>query len=354
MSEKGSDVAFKLEGKILPAHKDILIQKSQYFAGLFNSGMIESRQNVIEIPDCEYQVFQEFLRYLYCEELKLDIDVAQKLYLFAEKHLKDDLKDKCFDFLRENIDSENVYKILDFACEQELSQLQSWCLNFFLTKIDMEDVSELIKYLDQQSKLEFANENIHLKNRLLDVLFIENYIKTCHETKQDTKPYEDFILKNIEMNSIQRIAKFLSSNQSSKQVITDENSSPSEIENDKILFDKMTVKLKSAVFGFLYENFEELKDKEIMKNLPVDFLVNYAQHVTHKLKESKNGRILESEQEKGENSQILEDGINGENKKKNNQTENNTKRGIKRKEPIHDKNLEENQTFKQTKKSPSS
>jgi len=58
MSEEESDISFKIEDKIIPAHKKILTQRSRYFANLFESGMVESRQQVLEINDCEYNVFQ--------------------------------------------------------------------------------------------------------------------------------------------------------------------------------------------------------------------------------------------------------------------------------------------------------
>ena len=37
MEEAESDVKFRVEEKIIPAHKQVLIGKSQYFANLFNS-----------------------------------------------------------------------------------------------------------------------------------------------------------------------------------------------------------------------------------------------------------------------------------------------------------------------------
>ncbi len=60
MSEEESDISFKIDDQIIPAHKKILIPRSRYFANLFNSGMAESKQQVIEINDCEYHVFQGF------------------------------------------------------------------------------------------------------------------------------------------------------------------------------------------------------------------------------------------------------------------------------------------------------
>ena len=37
MNEEESDVAFKVQDEMIPAHKQILIDKSKYFAGLFKS-----------------------------------------------------------------------------------------------------------------------------------------------------------------------------------------------------------------------------------------------------------------------------------------------------------------------------
>ncbi len=37
MNEEGSDLKLKVQDKLIPVHKEILIQRSKYFAGLFNS-----------------------------------------------------------------------------------------------------------------------------------------------------------------------------------------------------------------------------------------------------------------------------------------------------------------------------
>ncbi len=58
MNENESDIKFKIQKKVLPAHKKVLMEKSRFFSNLFNSGMIESRLEVIDIDDCEFDVFQ--------------------------------------------------------------------------------------------------------------------------------------------------------------------------------------------------------------------------------------------------------------------------------------------------------
>ncbi len=61
MNKEKSDILFKVEDKLIPTQKQILIQKSRYFANLFKSGMVETRQEIIEINDCEENVFIGFI-----------------------------------------------------------------------------------------------------------------------------------------------------------------------------------------------------------------------------------------------------------------------------------------------------
>ncbi len=56
MSQTDSDISFSIEEKVIPAHQSVLKEKSQFF--LFTSGSVESKEDVIEIQNCEYNVFQ--------------------------------------------------------------------------------------------------------------------------------------------------------------------------------------------------------------------------------------------------------------------------------------------------------
>jgi len=330
MNEEDSDVAFMVEDKTLPAHKEILIQKSQYFANLFNSGMIESRQQVIEIPNCKYHVFQEFLRFLYCGEVELDTDIASKLFIFAEKHLKDDLSDKCLGFLTDSVNLDNVYTLLDFAHAHDIPQLKSWCLNFCRRKIDMNTVSGLIEYLESQNNPEF----IQLRDKALNVLLRKDNNKTYQN--------EDFIIRNIKSDTILKIAKFVvSANYNGSLLLND---------SDWSFMEKCILNLKSAAFRFVEENFLELRKKGIIDDFPGIFLKDYAQFVTEELRKYKKQtevRGLEIEH----NIQVNIKSHQSDEEKDNGINEN-MKRGQKRREAIQDESPEENPKLKQTKKTP--
>jgi len=166
----------------------------------------------------------------------------------------------------------------------------------------MSSVFSLIKYLDQQSNPEFADDDIELRNKALDVLSTSELINS----DPDIKFYQDFILRNIDINSIERIAKFISLIESNREIKTYCTLKTKEFR--EALRQDM-INLKNAVFRFVQENFEEINDKEIMKNFPVDFFILYAQHVTRKLNmsENKTDEIDENIQKTFENSSILKE-----------------------------------------------
>ncbi len=55
MNARESDVKFKVKDEIIPAHKKVLAQKSQYFADLFNNS---PNQKVIEIDSRKENTFK--------------------------------------------------------------------------------------------------------------------------------------------------------------------------------------------------------------------------------------------------------------------------------------------------------
>ncbi len=58
LNQNESDISFKIQNNIISAHKKVLMQKSKFFSDLFNSGMRESKLEIIDIDDCELDVFK--------------------------------------------------------------------------------------------------------------------------------------------------------------------------------------------------------------------------------------------------------------------------------------------------------
>ena len=108
------------------AHKFLLSISSPVFYTMFYGAMQETRENV-ELPDCDYKVFVEFLRYIYCDELTLsESNVSEVLYM-SKKYMMPPLEDKCWQFLVSNMYPSNVYSVLSVAEFHEEEKVVNLC-----------------------------------------------------------------------------------------------------------------------------------------------------------------------------------------------------------------------------------
>ena len=108
------------------AHKFLLSISSPVFYTMFYGAMPETRETV-ELPDCDYKVFVEFLRYIYCDELTLsESNVSEVLYM-SKKYMMPPLEDKCWQFLVSNMYPSNVYSVLSVAEFHEDEKVVNLC-----------------------------------------------------------------------------------------------------------------------------------------------------------------------------------------------------------------------------------
>ena len=89
-----SDITFNVCSQQFPAHKLILVTRSQVFAAMFQHPSKEKLSGVVDVPDIEPNVFKELLRYMYTGEVPLNRmdEVAIGLLATADKYLLENLK----------------------------------------------------------------------------------------------------------------------------------------------------------------------------------------------------------------------------------------------------------------------
>ena len=109
-----SDVTFNVCSQQFPAHKLILVTRSQVFAAMFQHPSKEKLSGVVDVPDIEPNVFKELLRYMYKGEVPLNRmdEVAIGLLAAADKYLLENLKKICEDHLINQMSPENCIKLL--------------------------------------------------------------------------------------------------------------------------------------------------------------------------------------------------------------------------------------------------
>ena len=163
------------------------------------------------------------------------IDRTINLYTLADKYLQEDLQEKCFHYLTYNINIDTVYKILDFAHQENILHIKNWCLKFFEDNLNLQNIAGLVDYLlEGQDDLQFKKNNKKFRNRVFNFIF-EHSFEIFNNEKGDMKIYEDFMIKNIGMKTIAAFACYLGGFHELS-------------ENKKAIFEDWTANLKEAVF----------------------------------------------------------------------------------------------------------
>ena len=67
------DITFQLEDGEVKAHKSILVFRNHFFKALMNSGMKESQQSEIMLPDLHKETLESLMRYLYSGKIKINL-----------------------------------------------------------------------------------------------------------------------------------------------------------------------------------------------------------------------------------------------------------------------------------------
>ncbi len=213
----------------------------------------------------------EFLKFIYYNEIQLDAILAIKLLEFSDKYLQNDLNEKCMSYLTHNINSDNVYIILDFARQENIPHVKSWCMKFFKKNINIQNIDDLVEYLSQQNNPEFARDNLELRDKALSFI-IKNYqeISNDKNANRNITFYEDFLIKNITTDTIVPLANFISADIYEKMMYA----SSASKEKAKCKFEQETKALRSAVFEFAQQNMKIFQAKEVAKNVSKAFLID--------------------------------------------------------------------------------
>lgn len=108
------------------AHKFLLSISSPVFYTMFYGAMPETGETV-ELPDCEYEILVEFLRYIYCDELTLSLSNVSEVLYMSNKYMMPPLADKCREFLVSNMYPSNVFSVLSVAELHEEEKIVNLC-----------------------------------------------------------------------------------------------------------------------------------------------------------------------------------------------------------------------------------
>ena len=127
-----ADVTFLVEGREVHAHKALLCARCEYFRGMLQNGMAESKQKTITLPDIKHKVFERFLEYVYTDHVVAGPDIAVDLMSLASCYGVEGLKNKVEQRIIDNITLQNVSLMLVAADTHGAQRLKRVCIDYML------------------------------------------------------------------------------------------------------------------------------------------------------------------------------------------------------------------------------
>ncbi len=134
-TEEFSDIEFEVEGKILKAHRNVMISRSSYFKGMLCENLKQDRLNKpIHIDNISYVGFRALLFYLYTGNIEDDLvcEIVCELMRISKWYDLEDLNQKGYEYIQGKLSIDNILDI--YICsstiEPKLDDVENVCLKF--------------------------------------------------------------------------------------------------------------------------------------------------------------------------------------------------------------------------------
>lgn len=138
-----SDITFLVEGRAVYAHKAILAIRCDHFRAMFASGMKESRESEVTLPDISYPTFVNLMQFIYTDTVDVAPDEAIELYVAADLYTMSRLKTLCEAIVRKGITVDNAALLLLTADSLPHGcTMLDLCLRFIVRHFDVVSKTE--------------------------------------------------------------------------------------------------------------------------------------------------------------------------------------------------------------------
>jgi len=144
-----SDVTIKCKGEIFYCHRMILARRSQYFRGMLESGLEESKMQIINFDHMDVHVLKAILKFIYGGEIdNLELNAAS-LLLASNMFILEDLKDICEKYLAAKyMKLDNVINVLIMADSHNANYLKKGAMEMIVANRDA-----IVKQVGWEEKL---------------------------------------------------------------------------------------------------------------------------------------------------------------------------------------------------------
>jgi len=153
-SDEFADITFHCDGGVVHAHRAILVARCPHFAAMFRSGMRESTEHTVRIPDTPRDVFLLFMEYLYTDTVLVAPNRAVELFVAADLYGVDRLRGICAAVVRRALGPENAADMLRCADEARCDSLKDVCMEYIVGNFDAVSKSQGIRSVSHPLLLE--------------------------------------------------------------------------------------------------------------------------------------------------------------------------------------------------------
>ncbi|KAJ4750335.1 BTB/POZ and MATH domain-containing protein 1 [Rhynchospora pubera] len=134
-SSETTDVTFIVENQSFSCHRSILAARSPVLKAELFGNMVEATQKHIKIEDIRPEVFKAMLHFMYTDSLRCDSEtvseeMAQHLFVAADRYAIEGLKALCEDKLCDSVSLDAVASTLALAQRHNSPRLKNHCLEF--------------------------------------------------------------------------------------------------------------------------------------------------------------------------------------------------------------------------------
>ncbi|XP_060079210.1 kelch-like protein 28 [Ylistrum balloti] len=119
-----TDVTLSVDGHKLPAHRVVLAAASPYFKAMFTLDLNESRQDVVELFEVDFESVSQVVTYAYTGTLEICQENVQNLLAAASLFQIIPVQKACARFLETQLDNNNCVGIYCFAQAHSCLSLQ--------------------------------------------------------------------------------------------------------------------------------------------------------------------------------------------------------------------------------------
>ena len=157
------DLILKIDDREFRVQKDVLRVRSRVFKSMFCHDVVEKDSGVVDIPDCDTQVFEQCLFCVCCRNKEsINQSNMSELYSISDKYEMNDLKKECF--IKKSLYTTTVCDFIQLA-KNHRDSFRSFRL---ATEYFTNNMPDILRTVEWQN---FMKHNSTVANELI--------IKTC-------------------------------------------------------------------------------------------------------------------------------------------------------------------------------